>query len=299
MGTDSPPSQILPSGYGKSSAASQSVPLLVVTPKRRWELPNLVELFERHEMIASMVWRDILTLYRQSGLGMMWMLIKPFAQMVIFTLLFGGLANLDSEGVPYCVFNFAALVPWTFFSNSLTQSTNSVVTQGHMYSKLVFPRLTLPVAALFSGSLDFAVQMGILFLMMAYFGIAPTWNLVWLPFFLLFLLLAAFGISLLLGTLNVMFRDVNQSMPVLIQFWMFVSPVVYSSKEIPEQWQYLYALNPMTGVINGIRWSLLNTPTPPDQMAWISLGMTVVILVVGMLFFQRMQDSFPDYLINP
>jgi len=271
----------------------------VNSPDRGWALPSMVALYQYRQMILAMAWRDVIGLYRQSGLGMLWMLIRPFAQMVAFTFLFGHVAQLDSEGLPYSVFNFTALVPWSFFAVGLGQATTSVVSSSSMYSKLRFPRLVLPITGILSGVGDFLVQCVILALLLVYYGIYPTYDIVWLPCFFLLLLVTMLGTSLILCTLNVMFRDVHQALPLILQIWMFASPVVYSASVVSPQWQTFYYLNPMTAVINGVRWCLLGTPCPSNQEFWISIGVACASLLIGMLLYQRHESTFPDYLMNP
>lgn len=271
-------------------------PLFVVSSEREQGLPSIPELFAYRGMIFAIAWRDIRTMYRQSGLGMLWMLIKPFAQMVAFSILFGRVARMDSAGLPYPIFCFAVLVPWTFFAMSLSSATHSLTTSGVLFTKVRFPRLVMPMAGMLTGVLDFLCQLTILLLMMLYYGILPTWNVVWLPFFILLMLMTAFGAGLLLGTLNVKFRDVNQFMSLLLQVWMFLTPVVYTSDIVPEKWLYLYFINPMAAVAKGFRWALLDGASPIDATLCISVASTVVIFVAGLLIFQRLNRSFVDYL---
>jgi lipopolysaccharide transport system permease protein len=272
------------------------LPSLIVEPARTWEIPSLNELYRYRTMILLLAWRDIMTHYRQSGFGMLWVFIKPFVQMIVFSVLFGKVAKMHSNNFPYPIFLFAAMVPWSFFSVCVSSSVHSLVSGGSLYSKISFPRLVMPLSSILVASVDFFVQSFILVCMMFYYDVFPTVQIVWLPLFLLLLLITAFGVGLFLGSINVSFRDVGQVLPLLLQALFFFSPVVYSERIIPEGWRYLYALNPMSEVINGFRWVLLDASSPPGATLWVAICSALTIFIVGLLLFQRMNISFVDYL---
>jgi lipopolysaccharide transport system permease protein len=271
-------------------------PSLVVEPARTWEIPSLKELYRYRTMILLLAWRDIMTHYRQSGFGMLWVFIKPFVQMVVFSILFGKVAKMESNNLPYPIFLFSAMVPWSFFSVCVSSGVGSLVSGGSLYSKIRFPRLVMPLSSILVASVDFFVQSLLLVCMMFYYDVFPTAQIIWLPLFLLLLLITALGVGLLLGSINVSFRDVGQVLPLLLQALFFASPVVYSERIIPGGWKYLYALNPMSEVINGFRWALLDASSPPGSTLWVAICSALGIFIVGLLLFQRMNISFVDYL---
>lgn len=263
-------------------------------PSKGWVLPNLRELWEYRELLFFFAWRDIKVRYRQTVLGVLWAIIQPFLTMVIFNLFFGRLANIPSDGVPYPVFSFAALVPWTFFANALTQASNSLVLSGNMLKKIYFPRLTLPIATVFAGVIDFALAFVVLLGIMLYYGLVPTANIIWLPLFALLALVTSIGVSLWLSAMNVQFRDVRYTIPFLTQAWLFVTPIAYPSSLLPEPLRIVYGLNPMAGVVEGFRWALLGTDTAPGPMMIVSSVVALLLLVSGAFYFRRMEQSFAD-----
>ncbi len=265
-----------------------------IKPSRGWSSLKLGELWRYRELIFFFVWRDLKVRYKQTILGAAWAILQPFMTMVVFSVFFGRLANVPSDGLPYPVFAFSALVPWTFFANGLTQASNSVVTNAGMVKKIYFPRLTLPVATVLAGLVDFVLAFVILIGMLFYFRITPTGNIVWLPLFLLLALITAMGASLWFAALNVRFRDVRYTVPFLVQFWLFLTPIAYSSEIVPEEWRLLYSLNPMVGVVEGFRWALLGTDTEPGRMVVVSAFVAVLMLVGGVIYFRRMEKSFAD-----
>jgi lipopolysaccharide transport system permease protein len=265
-------------------------------PSRGWAWPKLRELWEFRELLYFFAWRDIKVRYRQTVMGVLWAIIQPFFTMVIFSLFFGRLANIPSEGVPYPVFSFAALVPWTFFANALTQASNSLVVNTNMVKKIYFPRLALPIATVLAGVIDFGLAFIVLLGIMLYYGLVPTTNIIWLPFFALLALVTSLGISLWLSAMNVQFRDVRYTIPFLTQAWLFVTPIAYPSSLLPETWRIVYGLNPMAGVVEGFRWALLGTDTAPGKMIIVSVLVALTLFISGAFYFRRMEQSFADVL---
>ncbi len=276
-----------------SPAQESTVPTLIIRPPRKWVPVDLHELWAYRELVASFTLRDIKLRYKQTGLGIAWAVLQPLLTMAIFTIFFGGLAHIPSDGVPYPLFVLAALLPWTLFAEGLTRSTTTMVTNANIMTKVYFPRLVMPLSSIISPLVDFAVSFIILLVMMVYYGYAPTLNIVFLPLFLLLALATSFGVGLWLSALNVKYRDFQYTVPFLIQIWMFASPVVYASSLVPESLRVWYGLNPMAGVIEGFRWALLGTGTP-SAMVLVSVGMVVVLLVSGMFYFRRMEQYYAD-----
>jgi lipopolysaccharide transport system permease protein len=266
----------------------------LIRPSRGWVSLKLRELWRYRELLYFLVWRDIKVRYKQTALGAAWAIIQPFFTMLVFTLFFGKLANIQSDGIPYALFSFAALVPWTFFANGLSQSADSLVGSANLIKKVYFPRLVVPLAAVLSGVIDFALAFLVLIGMMLYFGIAPTLNVIWLPLLLLLALITALGVGLWLSALNVEFRDVRYVVPFLVQVWLFATPIAYPSSLLPEPWRTLYGLNPMAGVVEGFRWALLGTNTAPGAMILVSALAAVALLVSGAYYFRRMEKTFAD-----
>jgi lipopolysaccharide transport system permease protein len=272
---------------------SETVPQLVIVPESPWLHLNLREIWDYRELLWFLIWRDVKVRYRQTALGAGWAIIQPLTAMVIFSVVFGQLANLPSDGIPYPIFTYTALLPWNFFSSGLTRATASLVAGSNLVSKVYFPRVIIPLSAVMGALVDFAFAFLVLIGLMLYYGIAPTWRIVVLPFLLLLALGVAFGVGLWFSALNVRYRDVSYIVPFIVQVWLYASPVAYSSSLIPPQWQWLYALNPMVGVIDGFRWALLGTSWSPGAV-FLSTVIVLLILVLGMFYFHRMQDSFAD-----
>jgi lipopolysaccharide transport system permease protein len=241
-----------------------------------------------------LTWRDVKVRYKQTVLGAAWAIIQPFFTMVVFSLFFGRLAGIPSDGVPYPIFSFAALVPWTFFANGLNQSSNSLVNSAGLITKVYFPRLAVPIATVFSGVVDFGLAFLVLLGMMLYYGLIPTINAVWIPLFLLLALATSLGVGLWLSAMNVKFRDVRYVVPFLAQLWMFSTPIAYPSSLLSEPWRTLYGLNPMVGVVEGFRWALLGTDTAPGPIIIASALMALTILIGGIFYFRRMEKIFAD-----
>lgn len=270
-----------------------SVPTIVIRPPRRWVPVDFNELWEYRELLYFFTWRDVKLRYKQTGLGIAWAIIQPLFLMVVFSLFFGGLAKIPSDGIPYPLFSLAALLPWTLFAEGMTRSTISMVSNAGIMTKVYFPRLIMPVASIMSPLVDFCVAFGILILMMAYYGFVPTINIIFLPLLVIFAMMTSLAVGLWLSALNVKYRDFQYTVPFLIQIWLFASPVVYPASMVPEQFRFLYALNPMSGVIEGFRWALLGT-NPPSTMIFISLVVVIILLVSGVFYFRRMEQYFAD-----
>ena len=232
--------------------------------------------------------------YKQTALGVAWAVIQPLSTMVVFSLFFGHLAKVPSEGVPYPLFAFTALVPWTFFANSLAQASNSVVLNQNLVTKIYFPRLAIPIATVLAGAIDYGLAFLLLIVLMLYYGVVPTANALWLVPFSLLALVTALGVGFWLAALNVQYRDVRYTVPFLIQIWLFATPIAYPSTLLSEPWRTLYALNPMVGVVDGSRWALLGTGSPPGAMVAASTVVALVFLVSGALYFRRMERTFAD-----
>ncbi|GIU78022.1 MAG: transport permease protein [Bryobacteraceae bacterium] len=278
----------------EASGREAEAPVLVIEPSRGWVGLKLRELWEYRELVYFLIWRDVKVRYKQTVLGALWAIIQPLFSMLVFTVVFGKLAKMPSDGIPYPLFSYAALLPWNYFAQGLSSSSDSLVGSANLIRKVYFPRLAIPVAAVCGGVVDFLIAFGVLLLMMGYFGVAPTANVVWLPFYLLLALVTALGVGLWLSALNVQYRDVKYTVPFLVQFWMYATPIVYPSSLLPEPWKTLYGLNPMAGVVEGFRWALLGVKTPPGAMVWASAGAAVVLLVSGAYFFRRMEKTFAD-----
>lgn len=266
----------------------------LIRPGTGWPSLNLNELWRYRQLLYFLVWRDIKVRYKQTALGATWAIIQPFFTMVIFSLFFGKLAGIPSDGVPYPIFSFAALVPWAFFSQGLISSAGSLVAGQNLIKKVYFPRLALPIARVLSGLVDFAIAFCVLIGMMFYFGIVPTIQIVWIPALLLLAFVTALGVGLWFAALNVKYRDVAYITPFLVQVWLFATPIAYPSSLLPESWRFVYGLNPMVGVVEGFRWSLLDTDTAPGPMLLASALAAVVILVGGAYHFRWMERSFAD-----
>lgn len=275
-------------------SSPQSAATLHIAPSRGWVSLKLRELWEYRELLYFLVWRDIKVRYKQTALGATWAIIQPFFTMVVFSLFFGHLAKVPSDGVPYPIFSFAGLVPWTFFANGLSQSSNSLVGSANLITKVYFPRLIVPLASVFSGIVDFVLAFAVLLAMMLYYGLLPSLNALWLPLFVLLALVTSLGVGLWLSALNVEYRDVRYVLPFITQFWLFATPIAYPSSLLHEPWHTIYGLNPMVGVVEGFRWALLRTNTAPGPMIAVSSTAAVIILVTGAFYFRRMERTFAD-----
>lgn len=278
----------------KIGAHGRRVTAVVIQPSRGWSALGLREMWQYRELLYFMIWRDIKVRYKQTALGAAWAIIQPFFTMVVFSLFFGRLAGIPSDGVPYPIFSYTALVPWTFFANGLALSAVSLVSSANLVSKVYFPRLIVPTATILSGIVDFVLAFVVLIGMMLVYGIMPTINVIWLPFFLLLALITSLGTGLWLSALNVQFRDVKYVVPFLTQLWMFLTPIAYPSSMLPEPWRTVYGLNPMAGVIEGFRWALLGTEMTVGPMIFVSAVAAVILLLSGAFYFRRMEKTFAD-----
>ena len=269
-------------------------PLIIVEPSRGWISLNLQDLWEYRELLYFLTWRDIKVRYKQTALGAAWAVIQPFFTMVVFSLFFGRLAKIPSDGIPYPIFCYAALVPWTFFAQGLTQSSNSLVGSSHLITKVYFPRLVIPISSVLSGLVDFVIAFTVLIGMMFYYGLYPTGAIVLLPGLVLLALTTALGVGLWLSALNVKYRDVRYTVGFLTQFWLFATPIAYPSSLLSEPWRTIYGINPMVGVVEGFRWALLGTKTAPGPVVAVSALVAIALLVGGAFYFRRMEKTFAD-----
>jgi lipopolysaccharide transport system permease protein len=283
-----------PESVAPTSLKVADVPLLRIAPSTGWVSLKLHELWEYRELLYFLIWRDIKVRYKQTVLGVAWAIIQPFFTMVVFSVFFGRLAKIPSDGVPYPVFSYAALVPWTFFAHGLTQASNSIVGSSNLIKKIYFPRLAVPISSVTSGIVDFALAFTVLLGMMLYYGIVPTINLLWTPLLLLLALVTSLGVGLWLSAMNVQFRDVRYTVPFLTQLWLFATPVAYPSSLLPEPWRTLYGLNPMVGVVEGFRWALLGTDTAPGPIIIVSALISLALLVGGAFYFRHLERTFAD-----
>ncbi len=271
--------------------------LVTIKPVKGWVPLNLKDLWHYRELIYFLTWRDLKVRYKQSVLGVLWALLKPFMNMVVFTIFFGQLAKVPSDGIPYPIFSYTGLLPWGFFAAALEVSARSMLQSGGMVSKIYFPRIIVPLSSVFANLVDFLIAFTILIGMMIYYQITPTINTLWLPVFILLAMITAIGVGLWFSALLVMYRDVNYLLPFITEIWKFVSPVVYSATMIPEKWQWLYSINPMAGVVSGFRWALLGQPeTISVPSLAISAGISLLIFISGLYFFRRMERIFADMI---
>ena len=263
---------------------------------RAWALPDVAELWQYRDLLLLLAGRDIRLRYKQTFLGAAWAVLQPVLTMVVFSIFFGRLAQVPSDDLPYPIFSFAALLPWQLFSFALTQSSNSLVDNADVLTKVYFPRLVLPLASTLAGLVDFAIAFVVLIAMMFYFGVFPGWGLIVLPFLTVLAVLAALAVGLWLSALNVLYRDVRYAIPFLAQLWLFITPVAYPSSLVPEPWRALYGLNPMVGVVEGFRWALLDASPPPGSMLAVSVAATLAMLAGGLFYFRRMEKTFADVI---
>jgi lipopolysaccharide transport system permease protein len=267
----------------------------VIKPSPGFSL-KLKELWEYRELFYFFIWRDIKVRYKQTMIGAAWAVIQPFFTMVVFSLFFGKLAKIPSDNLPYPIFAYAALVPWTYFANSITNATETMVANQQVITKVYFPRMILPVSAVLSGLLDFAISFTVLIAMMLFYGIYPTSNIAFLPLFLLLTIITALAVGFWTAAANAIYRDVRYVVPFLVQFWLFASPIAYPSSLVPGKWRALYGLNPMAGVIEGFRWALLGKGTPPGPMLAVSVFIVIGMLIGGIIYFRRMEGTIADVI---
>jgi lipopolysaccharide transport system permease protein len=273
---------------------ASAIPTVVIRPSKGWVSLNLRDLWDYRELLYFLVWRDIKVRYKQTALGAAWAILQPFLTMVVFSIFFGRLAGVPSGNVPYPVFSYAALLPWGLFARALTESANSLVVNQQLITKVYFPRLAIPIAAVLSGLVDFGIAFTVLLVLMLYYGIIPTLAVVTLPLFLLLAIATALAVGLWLSALNVRYRDVRYTIPFLAQFWLFATPIAYSSSLVPQEWRAWYGLNPMAGVVEGFRWALLGETGSVGPLVFVSTVMVIFLLVSGLFYFRRMEKTFAD-----
>jgi lipopolysaccharide transport system permease protein len=273
---------------------SEALSITRIEASRGWVSLKLRELWEYRELLYFFIWRDIKVRYKQTILGASWAIIQPFFTMVVFSLFFGKLAKVPSDGIPYPIFSYAALVPWGFFANGLSQASNSLVGNSNLINKVYFPRMAMPIASVLGGIVDFVLAFVMLIGMIFYFGLTPTMNVIWLPFFLLLAFVTSLGVSLWLSAMYVRFHDVRHIISFLTQIWLFATPIAYPSSLLSEPWRTVYGINPMTGVVEGFRWALLGTKTAPGPIIIVSSLVALGLLVSGAFYFRRMEQTFAD-----
>jgi lipopolysaccharide transport system permease protein len=280
-------------GVGDAAPAPE-LTRIVIRPSRGWVPLRLGELWAYRELLYFLAWRDVKVRYKQTVLGAAWAVLQPLLTMVVFSVVFGRLANVPSDGLPYPIFAYCALLPWQLFAHALVESGNSLVGNQNLITKVYFPRLVIPLAAVATGLVDFAIAFVVLVGLMAYYGIVPTPAVLALPGLVLLALLAALGVGLWLSALNVQYRDVRYTIPFLTQLWLFATPVAYPASLVPERWRPLVGLNPMSGVVEGFRWALLGRAEPPGLMLAVSIVVVAGVLVSGLYYFRRMERTFAD-----
>ncbi len=277
--------------FAESQGRERYASVITIKPSHGWGLPSLRELAEYWELLYFLVWRDVKVRYKQTFIGVAWAILQPVMTMMIFTVIFGNFAKLPSDGLPYPIFAFTALLPWNYFSQAISRSGLSLVGDSSLIRKVYFPRLIIPLASVAAPLVDFFVSFLVLLIMMAWFGIAPSWGLLFLPLFLLLALMTALAVGLWLSPLNVRYRDVGHTIPFLLQFWMYASPVAYSISLIPEKWRLL-----MAGVIEGFRWALLGKESPAFAVMALSAAIIAALLLGGIVFFKRTERTFADII---
>lgn len=269
--------------------------LTIIRPSNVWRFFDLKELFEYRELLYFLVWKNIKVKYKQTAIGMAWAIIQPFFTMIVFSLFFGKLASMPSDGIPYPIFTYCALVPWTYFSNSLVNATNSLVENQNVITKVYFPKFFLPLSAVMSNLIDFVIAFVILLGMMMFYGIIPhLFLLLMIPLFIVIAMLTALAVSLWLSAFNVKYRDVRYIVPFVVQIWLFMTPIAYSSSLIPEKWKLLYGFNPMVGVVDLFRWAILGKTNPNVYMILFSSFCMVILLIGGFLYFKKTEQTFAD-----
>jgi lipopolysaccharide transport system permease protein len=266
----------------------------LIHPSRGWISLKLSELWEYRELLYFLTWRDIKVRYKQTAIGAAWAIIQPFFAMVVFSIFFGHLAKIPSDGMPYPIFTYCALLPWQLFSHALNESSNSLVSNQGLITKVYFPRLIIPIAPVLAGLVDFGIAFLVLIGMMLFYGIMPTFAVLTIPLFLILAIATALSVGLWLSALNVEYRDVRYTIPFLTQFWLFATPVAYPSSLVPESWRALYGLNPMAGVVEGFRWALLGKPEGPGILLAVSVIVVIALLIGGLYYSQRMEKTFAD-----
>jgi lipopolysaccharide transport system permease protein len=271
-----------------------SIQVLIVEPAKGLARLNLRDVWTYRELLFFLIWRDVKVRYKQTVLGATWAILQPVMTMLVFSVFFGRLAKMPSDGIPYPVFAFAALLPWQLFAYALSESSNSLVGSQQLITKVYFPRLVVPLAAVMAGLVDFAIAFAVLLALMWYYGIMPASAIILLPLFVLFAVVTALAVGLWLSSLNVKYRDVRYTIPFLTQLWMFATPVAYPSSLVPEHWRALFGLNPMVGVVEGFRWALLGKAEGPGPLLAVSVVAVVILLVGGLMYFRQMETTFAD-----
>lgn len=289
---DATVSENLPNDLRRTPDAPEQ-PVTVIEPSRSWLALDLGSLWAYRELLYFLTWRDVKVRYKQTALGVAWAVLQPLCTMLVFSLFFGRLAGLPSEGVPYPLFAFAGLLPWVFFSNAIANSGNSLVGSANLITKVYFPRLLVPGAAVGAGLVDLAIGFALLVPLLIYYGVWPAWGVLFLPFLVILLTLLALGVGLLTSALNVKYRDIRYALPFIIQLWMFVSPVIYPASFVPSKWRWVMWLNPLAGIIEGFRAALFGKPMQWDLLA-ASTILTLILLVFAAFIFRRMEKSFAD-----
>lgn len=267
--------------------------MVIIRPSRGWVSLNLRDLWEYRDLLYFLVWRDVKVRYKQTVLGAAWAILQPFLTMVVFSVFFGRLAKVPSDGIPYPIFAYTALLPWQLFAHALNESGNSLVANQQLIKKIYFPRLVIPISAVLAGLVDFGIAFLVLLGMMCYYGVVPTAAALTLPLFILLAIATALAVGLWLSALNVQYRDVRYTLPFLTQFWLFATPIAYSSTLVPERWRPLYGLNPMAGVVEGFRWALLGKGGV-GPMLIVSVLAVILLLLGGLVYFRRMEKTFAD-----
>src|SRR6266511_4773079 len=276
------------------TATPEPRPTVIIEPRRGLLHLDLAAIWQHRVLLYFIVWRDLKIRYKQSAIGIGWVVLQPLITMAIFTVIFGHFAKIPSDSLPYPIFAYTALLPWTYFASALSRSSSSVVAEAHLISKVYFPRAVLPLAGTVSGIIDFAVAFVLLLGMMIWYGIMPAWGLLALPLFLLLALATALAVGLWCSALNVRYRDVGYTIPFLTQCWMYASPVAYPVSLVPENWRFVYSLNPMAGVIEGFRWALLGKHGPDFVVMAVSTVVVALLLVGGLVFFKHVERTFVD-----
>ena len=279
-----------------SKAPTHEPTTIYIKPSKGFAALNLRDLWVYRELVFFMIWRDIKVRYKQTMLGALWAIIQPILTMLVFNFLLNrGVLNVQSDGIPYPIFSYTGLLPWGQFVAALNQASRSLTSNHNMITKIYFPRLILPVASVLGGLVDFVIAFVVLIGMMIYFKVSPAWSVLWtLPLFLLLAIVTALGVALWLSAINVQYRDVNYALPFLTQFWLFITPVIYSSSGFSEKMRLAYSLNPMAGVVNGFRWALLGSGTGPDASLWVSVTISFLVLIGGLFYFRNMEKTFAD-----
>lgn len=268
----------------------------IISPTRGWVSLKLGDVWDYRELLYFFTWRDIKVRYKQTVLGAAWAILQPFLIMVVFSIFFGRLAGMPSDDIPYPLFSYSGLVIWTFFANGVSLSSNSMIAEANTLKKIYFPRILIPISAVSSGIIDFVLAFVVLIGMMIFYGVSPSIRILWLPLLLVLAFITALGVGLWFSAMNVIFRDVRYVVPFVIQFWLFATPIAYSSSLLTGVWKTVYGLNPMAGVVEGFRWALLDVGTRPGPMILVSSSVSVILFIGGAYFFRRMERNFADVI---